>query len=106
MDDFEGFGPEVGTIDALPDGVYGVVVEPVFDDRNPGTTAFVRILYKGRSVSRGPLGPQHLTDKTGMLWVVGVLTVASGSTDWRYLNERLDGSMPPTRPPADWPMYY
>jgi hypothetical protein len=105
-DDFDGLGPELATVEGLADGVYGVVVEPVYDDRDPGSTAILRVLVDGRPVVRGPIGPQFLSEADGRLWVAGTLSVVEGVATWRPLGDLLERDAPPTRPPADWPEYH
>ena len=102
VDDFDGLGPEMATIETLADGVYGVVIEPILDGRDPGSDAILRILYDGRPVSRGPIGPKHLSYFANKLWVVGTLAVVDGNSTWTYVNELLDLDMPPTRTPDAW----
>ena len=105
-DDFDGLGPEVASITNLSDGVYGVVVEPVFDDQDPGSNAFMRVLIDGRPAMRRPAGPQYLSEFDRRIWIVGTVTSTNGSVSWNSIDERVERSMPPTTPPSAWPVYY
>ena len=106
FDDFDGLGPEVVTIGAMAEGVYGVVVEPVFDNQDSGATAFLRLLFDGRLVTPAPIGPQYLSSKLGKLWIAGTLTVSGGGIEWAPLGDEIDGALPPTTAPDQWPSYY
>jgi hypothetical protein len=106
MDDFEGYGPEIVQLETVPDGVYGVIVEPVYDARDPGASAILRVLSEGRSLTRGPIGPTHVSSDAGELWIAGTLTVVNGNSEWKTIDEVLDASMPPTRAPAEWPTFF
>jgi hypothetical protein len=106
MDDFEGWGPEVARVEELPDGVYGVIVEPVFDADDPGASATLRILGDGRALTRGPIGPVHLSSDAGDLWVAGAISISEGNFEWRAIDEVLDASTPPTAPPSEWPSFF
>jgi hypothetical protein len=106
VDDFDGRGPETITATEVVDGDYGVVVEPVFDADDPGANVFVRLLWDGRLVVPGPIGPAFLSSLDDRLWIAGVLRIAGGGAEWRPIGEYLPARMPPTRPPADWPSYY
>ena len=105
-DDFDGLGPEVLTVASLPDGTYGLVVEAVFDDRDPGSTAFLRVLYDGRTLTAGPIGPQYLQAIAGDLWVAGVVEVSNGQAAFRSVDERAVASSPPTTAPSAWPVLF
>jgi hypothetical protein len=105
-DDFDGLGPEIALIPELPDGVYGVVVAPVFDDQDPGSNAILRLLGDGRPLMRGLMGPRFLSAVDGSLWIVGKLSVSDGLASWESIDELLDGSMAPTAPPSAWPDSY
>jgi hypothetical protein len=102
-DVFDGFGPEVLSSVALEDGVYGVLVEPVVDNADAGSSAFVRVLWRGRLLTTTPVGPQFLSDRDQRLWVVGTVEVQGGSATWRKLDVMLDA--PPTTPPSAWPRF-
>lgn len=105
LDDAEGFGPEVLTIDDPPAGTYGFIVEPVADVDDPGATVTLRILYDGRLVQRAPIGPAHLSSDLGLLWVAGQLEVADDAATW-VGHEQLVPAMPlPDAPPERWPPY-
>lgn len=106
VDDFDGRGPETITAAQVADGDYGVVVEPVFDADDPGANTFLRILWDGRLLVTGPIGPAFLSSLDGRLWIAGVVRVSGGTAEWRALGEYLPLRMPPTRPPSDWPTYY
>jgi hypothetical protein len=106
MDDFDGFGPEVAALETPPDGIYGVIVEPVFDADDPGASATLRALGDGRSLTAGPIGPTHLSANAGDLWIVGTIRVSSGNFEWRALDEVLSASTPPTTPPSEWPSFF
>lgn len=102
-DVFDGLGPEVLSSVALPDGVYGLVVEPVIDNQDAGSSAFVRVLWRGRLLTTTPVGPQFLSDRDQSLWVVGTLEVQGGNATWRKLDLMVDA--PPTTPPGEWPRF-
>ncbi|MCC7383022.1 MAG: hypothetical protein IT384_14380 [Deltaproteobacteria bacterium] len=104
-DDFDGLGPETLSVPQIADGTYGVVVEPVFDDRDPGSNAFLRVLHDGRPLTPGPVGPVFLSAVPGELWIVGLLHVQQGVAELEILNDRLPVSSPPARSPAEWPQY-
>jgi hypothetical protein len=106
MDDFDGFGPELATVETPEEGVYGVIVEPVFDADDPGASATLRALGDGRSLTQGPIGPTHLSANAGDLWVAGTITISSGNFEWRTIDEVLDASAPPTAPPSQWPAFF
>lgn len=106
LDDFDGLGPERVSATMVGDGVYGVVVEPVFDAADPGANALLRILWNGRLLVPGPIGPTFLSTFEGKMWVAGVVRVSGGVADWQPIDELVPSSMPPTRPPADWPSFY
>jgi hypothetical protein len=105
-DDFDGLGPELASIGELGDGVYGVVVDPVFDGQDPGSNAFMRILIDGRPAMRRPAGPQYLSFNNYKLWIVGTVTSSQGVSSWNFIDERVEKSMPPTTPPSAWPTFY
>ena len=102
LDDFDGFGPELLSADALPDGIYGLVVEPV----TGAGTARTWVLDDGVPLGGGPLGPRYLDAAAGELWVVGTLRVSSGAITLEAIDATVDVVMPPTRPPSDWPSFY
>ena len=106
MDDFDGYGPEVLRLEALADGVYGVIVEPVFDADDPGASAILRALGDGRSLTAGPIGPTHVSADRGDLWIAGTISVSSGNFEWRSIDEVLSASTPPTAPPREWPSFF
>jgi hypothetical protein len=106
VDDFDGRGPERVSAPSLPDGVYGVVVEPVFDAEDAGANTFLRVLWNGRLVVPGPIGPAFLSTFDGRLWIAGVLRISGGESEWEPLDDYLPVSMPPTRSPSEWPSYY
>lgn len=105
-DDFDGLGPETLSSPSLPDGVYGLVVEPVADANDPGSNAVMRVLWDGRLLSKAPYGPQYLSVSTDELWVVGTLNVSGGQATFNRMGAVISAEMPPTRPPADWPNFY
>ncbi len=105
-DDALGFGPEVARIEAPPDGTYGVIVEPIVDGGDFGSDATIRLLFDGRAVMRGPVGPRHLTSLDGKLWVAGTVTISQGAVTWEAIDEVVSAANPPTRPPQDWPAFY
>lgn len=104
-DDFDGLGPETLSVPQIADGTYGVVVEPVFDDRDPGSNAFLRVLYDGRPLTPGPVGPVFLSAVPGELWIVGLLHLQQGVAELEILDDRLPVSSPPARSPTEWPQY-
>lgn len=105
-DDFDGFGPELLQLEMPADGVYGVVVEPVFDAQDPGASAVLRVLSDGRTVTAGPIGPRYLSARAGELWVAGTIVVTGGTAEWRPIDELLEAAMPPTTPPSSWPSFF
>ena len=105
-DDADGLGPEVLTVEHLPDGAYGVVVEPIADGADAGSTVQLRLLMDGRTLTPGPIGPRHVSAQRGALWIVGALVVSGGAAQWRDVDELVPASQAPTRPPADWPLLY
>lgn len=105
-DDFDGFGPELLTVPSLPDGVYGLIVEAVIDDRDPGSNAILRVLHEGRSTTTGPIGPEFLSSDRAELWIAGILRVSGGAASFEPLGDLVPASAPPQRPPSDWPAYY
>lgn len=105
-DDPLGFGPEVARIEAPPDGVYGLIVEPIVDGSDFGSDATLRLLFDGRAVMRGPAGPRHVTSLDGKLWVAGTVTISQGAVSWEPIDEIVSAATPPTRPPQDWPIFY
>lgn len=103
IDDLEGFGPETATVEAPPDGVYGFVVSPEFDGDDPGSNATLRLVFDGRPVTRGALGPQYLSaDIQREIWVVGVLHIAGGAASWTSINRLISRISAPMIPPEDW----
>lgn len=101
-DDFDGRGPESLDVAGLPDGTYGLVVEPL---RGSGT-AVVRVFDDGAPLAPVPAGPRYLDAAALDLWVVGRIQAESGRASFEPLDERLDRAAPPTRPPEDWPDYF
>lgn len=104
-DDADGFGPEVIQLEDVPDGVYGVVVEPVFDQAGQGANAFVRILHKGTLVT-GAIGPQYVSADRGELWVAGKLEKSGDTATFTPVNQIVPASVPPTTSPDVWPTLY
>lgn len=105
-DDFDGLGPEVISVPNLPDGEYGLVVEAVYDSEESGSTAYLRLLYDGQTLTTGPIGPRYIKAQAGDLWVAGVLEVSSGQAAFRVVDERASATLPPTTPPGMWPTLY
>ena len=105
-DDFDGLGPEVITVNNLPDGEYGLVVEAVFDDLDPGSTALLRVLFDGRTLTSGPIGPQYLQAIAGDLWIVGTVQVTNGQAAFRSVDLRATAANPPTAAPSVWPALF
>ncbi|MFO0726553.1 MAG: hypothetical protein U1E65_22395 [Myxococcota bacterium] len=105
-DAITGYGPETLSVKTLPDGVYGLVVEPVSDGTDPGSNAIVRLLWDGRLMTKSPIGPEFLSVTTDDLWVVGTLTISQGQATFSRIGSSLSANRPPTRAPADWPNYY
>jgi hypothetical protein len=101
-----GLGPEIAQVDPFGDGVWGIVVEPVFDDMDPGENAIVRLLFNGHLMVRGPIGPTHVSSEDGNLWIVGTITVASGVATFKPLGDLVPGADAPTTPPSMWPTYH
>lgn len=101
-DDPLGLGPEVGIVEAPPDGVYGVVVEPVLDGADFGSDAILRVLFAGRPVVPGPIGPVHLTSFDGRLWIAGTVEIEGGAATWRAIDVLVSPSSPPSIPPERW----
>lgn len=106
LDDFDGRGPERISATAVADGVYGVIVEPVFDAEDPGSNAVLRVLWNGRLLVPGPIGPAFVSAFDGDLWVAGVVRVSGGAAEWVSIDEHVPARLPPTRPPSDWPSFY
>ena len=106
IDDFDGLGPELGRIDSLVSGTYGIVIKQEFYGDTQGSNAFMQILHNGRTVSRRPQGPQYFSDRQTDLWIVGTLTSSAGQVTWKSINERVDEASPPTTTPKSWPNYY
>ncbi|MBI2372472.1 MAG: hypothetical protein HYV07_00600 [Deltaproteobacteria bacterium] len=105
LDDFDGYGPETIRAETLPDGVYGLAVEPFSDGAESGSNAFVRVLYDGRLLFPGAAGPRYLTVREQKLWVVGKLVVAGGQVDWQPIDAMVSSLAPPTTPPDLWPTF-
>ncbi len=105
-DDTEGFGPETIQVSSIPDGVYGLIVEPVFDASDPGTNATMRVLFDGRLITPIPAGPRNLSSDRGELWVLGTLSVVGGQAEFRLVDEVVGASLPPTTKPSAWPDLY
>lgn len=101
LDDFDGFGPEVLAVENLPDGVYGLVVEPVVG----AGSAVLRPLAGGTPLTTGPVGPRYVDADVGNLWVVGTFTVVSGDISWRPLDDEIPVDVPPLNAPSLWPAY-
>ena len=106
LDDFDGFGPELGRISELEAGTYGVVVKQEFYGQVQGSNALMQILNDGRTVSRRPQGPQYFSDRQTDLWIVGTLTSSAGKVQWTSINERVDENNGPITSPEMWPNYY
>lgn len=106
MDDFDGLGPEIATIEEPGSGTYGVVVEPVFDGADFGTNAVLRVLWNGRTLFARPIGPRFLSADRGDLWVVGRVTVQGDAVDFEEIDEVLGASTPPTTAPDQWPSFF
>lgn len=105
-DAFEGPGPEVGTIELASDGVYGFVVVPVFDTGSFGTSAFLRVLFDGRLLVRGAVGPAFLSPFDDSMWVAGKLIVAGGQATWVSIDELVPRSLALSTSPDQWPERY
>ncbi len=102
QDDFEGFGPEVATLEFPPDGSYGVVVEAVFDGSDFGSDAILRLLHEGQLLTKTPIGPRFLRAQAGLLWIAGVLKVLGGRTTWHAIDSFVPARCPPTVSPEVW----
>lgn len=105
FDDPAGFGPEVLTIEAPPDGSYGFIVEPIADVMDPGASVFLRVLYDGQLVTRGPIGPAYLSSNLGLMWVAGRLTVIGDAATWDGHDQLVEATPLPDAPPEAWPPY-
>lgn len=105
VDDSDGYGPETMSLADPADGVWGLVVEPVFDAGGQGASAFLRLLYEGSLVT-GAVGPQYVSADRGELWVVGTLTKSGNSVTFAPVNQVISANLPPTTPPELWPVLY
>lgn len=105
FDDTEGYGPEVARVPFPVDGAHGLVVEPIVDGDDLGTDALVRVLFRGRPLFSGPVGPRYVTSEAGELWVVGVATVEGGAAAWHAIDELVPAARPPTTSPDLWPVF-
>src|SRR5262249_54503721 len=79
-------GPEVTALSMPPDGVYGVIVEPVIDGRLDGSNAVMHVLHNGRLATPRPIGPRHLTSLDGKLWIVGTVNITQGTAEWTTID--------------------
>ncbi|MCK6547180.1 hypothetical protein L6R52_15120 [Myxococcota bacterium] len=104
-DDAEGYGPEVARVPFPVDGAHGLVVEPIIDGADLGTDALVRVLFRGRPLFSGPVGPRWVTSDAGELWIVGVATLEGGAASWRVIDELVPAARPPVTTPDAWPLY-
>lgn len=104
-DDAEGFGPEELRIAGPPLGTYGFIVEPVTDGRDPGASAFLRVLYDGRLVQRGPIGPAYVSADLGELWVAGRLVIDEDGATWDGHDQYVPTVPLPDAAPEAWPPY-
>jgi hypothetical protein len=95
-------GPEVTTVPMPPDGVYGVIVEPVIDGRLDGSNALMHVLFDGRLATPRPIGPRHLTSLDGKLWIVGTVKIAQGTVEWTTIDEVVEAAMVPVDVPSAW----
>ena len=74
-----------------------------FDGNDPGSNALLRVLFDGRPVTRGALGPQYLSaDIQREIWVVGTLRVDGGTATWTTINRLLSRNNAPVIPPEMW----
>ncbi len=105
FDDAEGFGPEVLRIMDPPLGIYGFIVEPVTNGMDPGASVFLRVLFDGRLVQRGPIGPAHVSADLGQLWVAGRLIVEEDGVTWDGHDQFVPAAPLPDAPPEQWPPY-
>ncbi|MCB9653689.1 MAG: hypothetical protein H6729_06120 [Deltaproteobacteria bacterium] len=101
-DDFDGLGPETAILESMADGVYGIAVEAVYDGQDPGSNALIRLLFDGRSITTGPVGPLHLSANRGELWIVGVVRVEGGVAVFTPIDSVLVGNMAPETSPDLW----
>lgn len=101
LDDFDGLGPEVLEVEELPDGVYGLIVEPLVGR----ASALLRLLGDGIALTTGPVGPRFVDAESGGLWVAGTLTVTGGALVWRSLDDVVPVQAPPLNGPELWPAY-
>lgn len=98
-------GAEVAQIEMLPDGVYGVIVEPVLDGPQQTTNTILHPLFNGRTVTAGPVGPRSLTALDGNIWVAGTIDVKAGGASWRTIDQLVEAGAAPTTRPAAWPQF-
>lgn len=101
LDDFDGLGPEILGAEGLPEGTYGLLVEPVVGEGS----ATLRLLVDGVPITLGPVGPRYIDASRGDLWVVGTVAVSEGNVSWRFLDEILSIEEPPTADPESWPAF-
>ncbi|MBK8010023.1 MAG: hypothetical protein IPK13_01630 [Deltaproteobacteria bacterium] len=101
-DDFDGLGPETAVLESMADGIYGIAVEAVYDGESPGSNALIRLVFDGRSITTGPVGPLHLSANRGELWIVGVLRVEAGVAAFASIDAVLVGGVAPETPPDLW----
>src|SRR5262249_30219247 len=99
-------GPAVATVPQPPDGVYGVIVEPVIDGSQDGSNAIIHILFNGRLDTPRPIGPRHVTALDGNLWVVGKVKIENGAGEWTTLDTLIRADSSPTTVPSAWPTFH
>lgn len=103
LDDFDGLGPETLRADPLPDGTYGLVVEPVTDGGQSGSSVVIRLAWEDRLLTPRPLGPRFVSAARDERWVVGAVRVEGGTGRFIEVDEVVGSDSLPSRPPGDWP---
>jgi hypothetical protein len=101
-----GPGPEVLSLDALGEGVHGLVVEPLLDGAPGGANATVRVLLDGALARPAAEGPVHVSAERGDLWIVGVIERRGGVASFTPIGEVVSAARPPTTAPEAWPSFY
>lgn len=97
-----GLVPEVATIAVPEDGEYGVIVKSKRDGGAGGGDAQLRVLFDGRPLQRGPIGPAHVSHRAGEMWIAGTIVVRAKSATWRDIDRIVSASTAPTTNPASW----
>jgi hypothetical protein len=102
QDDVDGLGPETAIVSSPPDGVYGLIVEPVIDGPAFGSSGLVRLLFGGRNVRIAPIGPRFVSANRGEVWVLGTVSVLAGSAEFVSIDRVVPFSEVPNEVPSQW----